>query len=82
MRAVLAEQHVSEKLWSGAAARDRMRRRRRLHNGIAGPAREPLAHVHDDLPPRRYAFERFGRVLAELAERCAGEAGERFQALA
>ena len=68
VRAVFAVEDVREQLRSGPAARDRMRRCGRLQNRVAAPAGQPLPHVHDGLPLRRHAFQRLGRVLAELAE--------------
>ena len=55
----------------GAAARDRMRRRRRLGDLLAAPARELLAHVLDHLPLARHQLQRLGHVLAQLAQRAA-----------
>src|ERR1700730_13792398 len=45
-----------------------MRRRRRLGDGLAIPARNLLAHVLNDLPAPRLAFERFRHSLRELAQ--------------
>ena len=67
MVAKLADQDHGEQARTGKAARDRMRRRRRLADRLAVPAGELLAHPLDDLPPPRLAFERLGHDLAELA---------------
>ena len=68
MQAVLGEQDLGQQLRPGAAARDRMRRRRRLGDRLAGPAGELLAHVLDHLPLARHELQRLGHVLAELAQ--------------
>ena len=68
MVAELADQDHGEQARAGEAARDRMRRRRRLGDAIAVPAGELLAHPLDDLPAPRLAFERLGHHLAELAQ--------------
>ena len=79
MQAVLGEQDVGEQLGPGAAARDRMRGRRRLGDRLAGAAGELLAHVLDHLPLPRHELQRLGDVLAELAQRpaAAARAGRR-----
>ena len=69
MQAVLGEQDMGQQLRPGAAARDRMRRRRRLGDRLAAPARELLAHVLDHLPLPRHQLQRLGHVLAELVQR-------------
>ena len=66
--AKLADQDHGEQARAGEAARDRVRRRRRLGDAIAVPAGELLAHVLDDLPAPRLAFERLRHHLAELAQ--------------
>ena len=70
MVAELADQDHGEQARTGEAARDRMRRRRRLGDAIAVPAGELLAHPLDDLvsaaariraswtPPRRACMSR------------------------
>ena len=68
MVAELADQDHGEQARAGEAARDRMRRRRRLGDAVAVPAGELLAHPLDDLPAPRLAFERLGHHLAELAQ--------------
>ena len=52
----------------GPAAGDRMERRRRLGDRLAGPAGELLAHGLDHLPLARDHLQRLGDVLAELGE--------------
>ena len=69
MQAVLGEQDMRQQPRPGAPARDRMRRRRRLGDRLAGPAGELLAHVLDHLPLARHQLQRLGHVLAELAQR-------------
>ena len=55
-----------------------MRRRRRLGDRLAGPARVLLAHVLDHLPLARHQLQRLGHVLAQLAQRAAAaRAGRR-----
>ena len=68
MQAVLGEQHMGQQVRAGTAARDWMRRRRRLDDRFAFAARELLAHMLDDLPasPARVPASRY--VFAELAE--------------
>ena len=56
MRSVFAEQDLRQELRSGAAASDRMERRRRLGDLLAGPAGKLLAHMLNDLPSRRDIF--------------------------
>ena len=68
MVAELADQDHGEQARAGEAARDRMRRRRRLGDRLAVPAGELLAHMLDDLPAPRLAFERLRHHLAELAQ--------------
>ena len=69
VQAVLGEQHMREQPWPGATARDRMRRRRRLRDALAGAAGELLAHVLDHLPLPRHELQHLGHVLAELVQR-------------
>ena len=64
----LGNEDHGEQAWPGEAARDRMRGRRGLGDRFAVPTRELLAHMLDDLPAARLAFERFGDDLAELAQ--------------
>lgn len=61
-------QDHGKQAWPGAAARDRMRRRWRLSDAFAIPARELFTHVLDNFPAPGLAFERFGHSLAELAQ--------------
>ena len=62
----LGDQNHRQKARPGKAAWDRMRGRRRLADRFAIPAGELLAHLLDDLPPARLAFQRLGDYLAEL----------------
>ena len=48
-----------------------MRGRWRLCDPFTVPTRELFAHVLDDFPTARFAFERFGYSLAKLAQICA-----------
>ena len=68
MIAVLGGQHDSEEMRSGAAPRDRMRRRRRLGDALAIAAGHCLADMLDDLPAPRLALQRLGDDLAQLAQ--------------
>jgi hypothetical protein len=68
MVAKLADQDHGEQARASEAARDGVRRRRRLGDGLAVPAGEFLAHALDDLPAPRLAFERLRHDLAELAQ--------------
>ena len=78
MQAVLGEQHMRQQARPGAAARDRVRRRRRLGDRLAAPARELLAHVLDHLPLARHQLQRLGHVLAQLVQgAAAARAGRR-----
>jgi hypothetical protein len=43
-------------------------RRRRLRDGLAGPAGELLAHIRDHLPLARDQLQRLGHILADLAQ--------------
>jgi hypothetical protein len=52
----------------GPAARDRMRRRRRLGDPFTIPARKLFPHVLDNFPTPRLAFKRFGHGLTKLAQ--------------
>jgi len=68
MQAVLGEQHVGQQPRSGASPGDRVRRRRRLGDLLAAPARVLLAHVLDHLPLPRHQLQRLGHVLPELVQ--------------
>ena len=76
---VLAEDHLGQKVGPGAAAGDRMERRRCLTDRFAAAAGDLLADVLDDEPARRQALERLGDLLAQLAHRpaAAGTGGGR-----
>ena len=78
MQAVLGEQDMRQQCRPGAPARDRMRRRRRLGDRLAGAAGELLAHVLDHLPLARDQLQRLGHVLAQLVQgAAAARAGRR-----
>ena len=64
----LRHQHARQQVRAGEAARDRVGRRRRLGDALAVAARHLLAHVLDDLPPPRLAFERARHDVVELAQ--------------
>ena len=68
MRAVFGEQNLRQELRPRAPACDRMRWRRCFRDPLAGAAGEGLAHMLDHLPLRRHVLQRFGDVLAELAD--------------
>ena len=68
MLAELLEHDHRQQAGAGPAARDHMERRRRLGDGLAIAAGEPLAHGLDHLPLTRHDFEGLGDVLAELGE--------------
>src|SRR3954451_24686058 len=68
VQAVFGEQDMAEELGACTPARDRMRRRRRLRDRLAGAARELLTHVLDHFPLPRNEFQRLGHVLADLAQ--------------
>jgi hypothetical protein len=54
--------------FASAAARDRVVRRGRLRDRLAGAAGELLTHGLDHLMGARNAFQRLGNCLAELAQ--------------
>jgi len=61
---------------AGAAAGNRMVRRRRRDDGIASPTRQLGADMPDYLEPTRHIIERLSDVLADPAQRAAaGGAG-------
>ena len=64
----LRHQHARQQVRAGEAARDRVGRGRRLGDALAVAARHLLAHVLDDLPPPRLAFERAQHDVVELAK--------------
>jgi hypothetical protein len=68
---VLRDQHQGQQTRAGAATGDRMARRRRLRDCLAGAAAELLAGVLDHLPGARHGFQALGHILAELPERAA-----------
>ena len=56
---------------AGAPARDGMVRRRRLRDGLAGPAAELLPHRLHDLPLTGHQLQGLRHVLAQLHQSCA-----------
>ena len=62
----LGLQDHRQQLRPGAAARDRVERRRRLGDALAGAAGEFLPHRLDHLPLPRDHLQRLGDRLAEL----------------
>ena len=68
MQQELRHQDHGQQARAGEAARDRMRGRRRLGDRLAVAAGELFAHMLDDLPAPRIAFQRLGHDLAELAQ--------------
>ena len=68
MIGVLVDQDHRQQARPGKAARDRMERRRRLRDRLAGPAAELLPHMlgHEPLP--RHDIERLGDILADLRQ--------------
>src|SRR5260370_1013873 len=62
---------MGEQPWPGTSARDRVRRRRRLRDLLAGPARELLAHVLDHLPLARDELQRLGHVFPDVGQNTA-----------
>jgi hypothetical protein len=70
-RQVLAELRLEghgQQVRPGPAAGDRMERRRRLGDRLAGAAGEPLAYGLDHLPLPRHHLQGLGDVLAQLGE--------------
>lgn len=64
----LLEQQHGEQARAGPATRRDVKRRRRLADPLAVPARHLLAHVLDDLPLARDHLQRLGDRLSELAQ--------------
>ncbi len=62
---------------AGAAASNRVIRRRRCDDGVAGPAGELGADMPDHLEPARHVIERFSDVLADPAQGAATGGGRR-----
>ena len=75
MQQELRRQNHGEQARPGEAARNRARRRRRLGDRLAIPAGELFAHMFDDFPAARIAFERLRHFLAELAQSDAAALG-------
>ncbi len=80
-RQVLAElglQGHGQQVRPRPAAGDRVERRRRLGDGLAGPAGEPLPHGLDHPPPDGLDLQGLGDVLAQLGQlAAAARAGRR-----
>ena len=76
---VFFEDQHCDQAGSGPSARNRMERRRRLANLLAGPASELLAHSLDHLPLTWDYLQRLGDVLAHLHDpvRATASAGGR-----
>ena len=68
MQQELGHQHHGQEARPGKAARDRVRRRRRFGDRLTIAAGELFAHMFDDLPAPRLAFERLRHVFPELAQ--------------
>ncbi len=66
VKPVLAEQDHRQQSGAGAAASDRVKRRRRLGDPLARPAAELLADGLDHLPLPGNDLQRLGHILAEL----------------
>ncbi|SEF12761.1 hypothetical protein SAMN05444161_8822 [Rhizobiales bacterium GAS191] len=65
---VFFHQHHGQEARTGKAARDRMERRRRLRDLLAGPARELLPDMLRDEPLPRNDIERLGDILSDLRQ--------------
>jgi len=61
-------QDCRQQLGPGSAARDRVERRRRLRDRLAGAAGEPLAHRLDHLPLARDHLQRLSDVFPKLGQ--------------
>ncbi len=69
MLAKFVEQDHRQKVRPGKAARRHMERRRRLRDGLAGPAGEPLTDGLDHLPAARDHLERRDACLIAASKR-------------
>ena len=67
----LRHRDVGEKPGTGPPAGDGMVRRGRLHDVLASPAGEGLAHVAHDLEAARHVVEALRHVLADSTQRTA-----------
>src|SRR3954452_1964201 len=74
MLPVLLEQDHRQQAWAGPAARDHMKRRRRLADLLAVTAGKFLADMLDHLPAPRDHLQRLGDVLAQFAQSWAAAA--------
>ena len=68
MQQELGNQDHRQQARAGKAARNGMRWRRRLGDRLAIPAGELLAHMLDDFPAARFAFQCLGHDLAKLVQ--------------
>ena len=68
MLAELSVEDHRQQTWPRPGSRDRMERRRRLGDPLAGPAGELLTYRLDHFPLPRHYLKRLGDVLAELGE--------------
>lgn len=66
--AELLEQELGQERRTEQPARGGVKRRRRLGDGLARPAREALAHGLHDLPAPGHHLQRLRHVLAELGQ--------------
>jgi hypothetical protein len=71
MQPVLAEQDVGQQVGAGPAAGNRMRRRGRLRDRLAGPARVLLPYMLDHLPLAWHQLQHLGHVLTQLVQHAA-----------
>ena len=68
MIAKLRDGDVRQQTRARLPARDRQRRHRRLHHGLAGAARVGGAHVTDHLEAAGDVLEDLGHILTHLAQ--------------
>src|SRR4051812_50192946 len=74
MLPVLLEQDHRQQAWAGPAARDHMKRRRRLADLLAVTAGKFFADMLDHLPAPRDHLPRLGDVLPQFAQSWAATA--------
>ncbi len=77
MIVVLGDRDMGQEPGAGAAASNRVIRRRRCDDGVAGPAGELRADMPDHLEPARHIIERLGDILADPAQGAATGGGRR-----
>jgi len=68
MQQELRDQYHCKQAGPGKAARNGMRRCRRLADRFTIPAGEFFPHMLDNLPAAWFTFKRFGDGLAELVK--------------